>query len=825
MNIQDKNNNFNNQKHPLVKIMLGIIILLLLIIITGGGYYFLSSKTRFSVKNVKKQIDFQPEQNDINTAEISQSNSASGKKIFAKFNYHKSDYHPSLPDYKISLDKLANLNAFLGINKDKSQQQEQYAPLTLSIEQKENLVKDNFIVVANEDKFFNDNPFEVSGRTDDWTDLYETIGGVCDKHYRRPENAVFVSSDFALHIYHRLLDKEFKYIEQKEFYPQLKKMTDELFTASVNEYNGATAENKKESYQRLIAFFGVPKIILDSSAEFYEKGTIADDQSDSQEKMLVSLQALQSQIPEKSFQIIKTELERIMKGKGLQASSLFSPYYLAKEVDIKEDYSQFVPRSHYQENPVLRSYFRSMMWYGRSNFITVSPELTRDAINITLLMKDKQLLDNWENIYIPTAFFVGESDDLGIYEYQESLMKNQKNSDWDTIVAEVQKDVLKLKKPQIMSTAVSGGNIFEMSKKELQDKTQGFHFMGQRFTPDAFIFSSLTQGDEAPDSITGEKLPSMPTGLMVMSLLENQTADKYLQQWTSINAPQSQKVIPLKMQELKKYFDQLTSKQWTQNIYWGWLYTIKSLAQENLDEAGYPQFMQSDKWNDKNLLTSFGSWTELKHDTLLYAKQSYAEMGGGGDEIKDIPPVVKGYVEPNIEFWDRIIPLAQMTMDGLSQRKLLGQEFIGRNKKMIDDFKFFRKIAIQELNNEQISGDDFEMLRNMPGNMDSIVRPLPSEERVEKNARSALIADVHTDAVNSEILYEADGIPNYIYIAVQDNNGTRLTKGLIYSYYEFKAPLDGRLTDADWQGWIYGQEKGKIPSMPKWEEALLPKNR
>jgi hypothetical protein len=164
-------------------------------------------------------------------------------------------------------------------------------------------------------------------------------------------------------------------------------------------------------------------------------------------------------------------------------------------------------------------------------------------------------------------------------------------------------------------------------------------------------------------------------------------------------------------------------------------------------------------------------------------------------------------------------------MDGLSQRKLLGQEFIGRNKKMIDDFKFFRKIAIQELNNEQISGDDFEMLRNMPGNMDSIVRPLPSEERVEKNARSALIADVHTDAVNSEILYEADGIPNYIYIAVQDNNGTRLTKGLIYSYYEFKAPLDGRLTDADWQGWIYGQEKGKIPSMPKWEEALLPKNR
>jgi len=37
-----------------------------------------------------------------------------------------------------------------------------------------------------------------------------------------------------------------------------------------------------------------------------------------------------------------------------------------------------------------------------------------------------------------------------------------------------------------------------------------------------------------------------------------------------------------------------------------------------------------------------GSWTELKHDTILYAKQVMAEMGGGGPQT---PP--HGYVEPN----------------------------------------------------------------------------------------------------------------------------------------------------------------------------------
>ena len=47
--------------------------------------------------------------------------------------------------------------------------------------------------------------------------------------------------------------------------------------------------------------------------------------------------------------------------------------------------------------------------------------------------------------------------------------------------------------------------------------------------------------------------------------------------------------------------------------------------------------MQSDAWLDKQLNTSLGSWTELKHDTILYAKQAYAEMGAGGH----FPPLPK----------------------------------------------------------------------------------------------------------------------------------------------------------------------------------------
>ena len=44
---------------------------------------------------------------------------------------------------------------------------------------------------------------------------------------------------------------------------------------------------------------------------------------------------------------------------------------------------------------------------------------------------------------------------------------------------------------------------------------------------------------------------------------------------------------------------------------------------------GYPSFMLKQAWDRKELNTFLGSWTELKHDTILYTKQVYAdEMGG-----------------------------------------------------------------------------------------------------------------------------------------------------------------------------------------------------
>ena len=113
---------------------------------------------------------------------------------------------------------------------------------------------------------------------------------------------------------------------------------------------------------------------------------------------------------------------------------------------------------------------------------------------------------------------------------------------------------------------------------------------------------------------------------------------------------------------------------------------------------------------------------------------------------------------------------------------MLSSDFQSRDAQFLDYLQLYRTIAVSELQNQTISDDDFEKLRSSAGELDSILQAPDSQTKLESNARSAVIADVQTDPKDGKILYEADGIPNYIYVAVKTPNGTRLTKGLVYSY-------------------------------------------
>jgi hypothetical protein len=300
---------------------------------------------------------------------------------------------------------------------------------------------------------------------------------------------------------------------------------------------------------------------------------------------------------------------------------------------------------------------------------------------------------------------------------------------------------------------------------------------------------------------------------------ENIITKSYLDAWVSEQAPDSDKVIAKNYARLVGEFNNMPEEQWNENIYWGWLDSYRPLLASY--GQGYPFFMKGEDWQKKNLGTVLGSYTELKHDTLLYAKQSYAERGGGPGE-GDAPPVVKGYVEPDPVFWDKILSLAKATRSGLTERGFMPESFSYRYDAFIDSVGFFKDFSDKELNNKNISDDDFEKLRVITSQkLAQIAEPLPGEELQLKDRRAGIIADIHTDALKGNILYEANAKPKLIFVAVTDVNGTRLTAGAVYNHYEFSGKLGGnRLADEDWQSIVYDGE-GQLPTGDKWTNDLI----
>src|SRR6185369_13806541 len=91
---------------------------------------------------------------------------------------------------------------------------------------------------------------------------------------------------------------------------------------------------------------------------------------------------------------------------------------------------------------------------------------------------------------------------------------------------------------------------------------------------------------------------------------------------------------------------------WDSNIYMGWLACLRELSTPTTD-AKYPEAARTRAWAMKTLNTQLASWTQLRHDTVLYVKQSYTA------EVTCFYPA--GYVEPVPQFWARLEKTAKLS--------------------------------------------------------------------------------------------------------------------------------------------------------------------
>jgi len=461
----------------------------------------------------------------------------------------------------------------------------------------------------------------------------------------------------------------------------------------------------------------------------------------------------------------------------------------------REDYTQYVPRGHYTENERLKAYFKTMMWLGRMRFAVLPDQdidietvrkQTEAAILLTWMMNKTNVYDNWQRVYEVTMFFVGVSDDLTFQDYstvlEELLITNPEQLYSNDKIDEIAGTLLERNEAKILGTWAMA-HIGVPQEQELQRilaETAGLRFMGQRFIPDSYMFQQLV----LPQVGTFEDPRRFPKSLDVPAVLGSGTAEEILNETETVYQNYT-----VQLHKLRDEFQGLSVANWTRNLYWTWLFTLNTTLEPIPSE--YPTFMTTEAWSCEKLQTFTGSWTELRHDTILYAKQSHTLYYG----IPPIPPPNTAYVEPYPQTYLRLTGLLNMTLNGLREFQLLSADIENSLSTFIDTLELFLNASVMELEGKDLPQQMQMEIRDVTETFTSIL-----DVASERTQKAMIAADVHTDLnYPMKVLEEALGKFNVLIVIYSDAEGNFYSSaGPAYNYFEFKQPINERLTDEKW---------------------------
>jgi len=579
---------------------------------------------------------------------------------------------------------------------------------------------------------------------------------------------VYVSSGIVLHLLHIFFDQSLAYLEEEYLLHDLATLVDHLYMLAMERDDELSAAYLAVGASLLSPSFDVdPSIALTVSAE----------------------------------------LDLIESASGFAESPIFGYY---------EDYSQYIPRGHYDSSERLSRYFLASMWFGRMTFILhggepygenaeylVSEERAMEqtcaALAIAADMKtdapgEITLGDVWERIYGTTTLFAGFSDDLSVPEYSRGLsdLTGLESLDPGLLDRNLYNRFIELvdslyAPPAIYSGTGESGLPPGGYAGELAMKTMGFRLLGQRYAPDSQILGSLVF-PAVGASATGD-LRTMPTGLDVAAVMGSAEARDLLEE--------------LDCFAFERYWEILTSLEdqvasfgpeaWHSTLYMSWLGLLR-MGIEPLEE-GYPTYMLTSEWGLAGLSRFLSSWAMLRHDTILYIKQSYTAQTISMPPSRLQPSA--GFVEPLPQVYHEAAGILAMLSDALDGMEMLDAELAGRLDAAGAFVLELRDISIQELEGVPLSGEQASFLGSIPALLLSLVE---QGAETEQGSETSLVADVHTDQNTGEVLEVASGNLDLMTVVfVRPDGRLEAAAGPVLSYYELTVPQSARLTDREWR--------------------------
>ncbi len=600
----------------------------------------------------------------------------------------------------------------------------------------------------------------------------------------------FITTDSILHIYHQFYDKSLTNIEAAYLYQELDQLTLQMLENSLLLWETLEEEKLKALQERNVIYYLITRMLL-------------TDQADSRSVYPSDSPVKSSALPTELFGLADREYTLIMEAGGISKS----PY-----LNFNFDYSMFKVRGHYTRSEELGRFFRTMMWFGTAPLPLIEgEELKYENTVQALLMSYATFMDRdgscpaerWSRLYQPTAQYVGISDDIDCFTMNRLRREVFGDTEDPTLFMDQKYyDRLKQAVKELPEPKIKAKLLFTDTPTEKQ-----FRYMGQRYILDSYVMQNLT------DSI----LRPYPSSLDVMGVLGSDTAEKLL--FEHYKPQDGWPGYTELYQNMKGEVSDYGPDTWTQNLYNGWIWSIQEALTEYGYDSGMPYFMTTDAWKYKALNTALGSYTELKHDTVLYGKQAVAEAGG------DIAVADYHYVEPNVALYGKLLYLTDHTIQVLREQGMLNEklaEGAGEYKELLE---LLIVCSIKELNNELLTEEEYRKLLSYGGKLEWIsmllLEGVTGGSFTEWDITDMLVTDVASN--RGTYLSLGTGYFDDIYVVIPVDGKLYLSRGAVYSHYEFIS--DTRLTDEEWwalQGIVVNHEE--YADYPEYTEPseLLP---
>ena len=549
------------------------------------------------------------------------------------------------------------------------------------------------------------------------------------------------------------------------------------------------------------------------------------------------------------------------------------------------DFSQFKVRGHYTDSVRLGRYFQTMMWCGFIDLrlVTYPPNKEDDlrelgtAVVLDYLLKQSGQLTNWMAFDQVTRAFVGRTDSMTFPQLDQLLAAANIRSPADLpdygALTNLQ---ARLVAGSLGMQNITSDILFSPWGPGELELPRSFTVFGQKFILDSWAFQQVvfdkvhwpcwppTAVYCGMTNFFGKVVRRKPSCLDVaFSVFGNdQTVPNIVARITSTNGEPFRDGLPYQhnLTAARNVIDTQNGAVWSDNFYNGWLAALRALSAPTTD-AQYPEAMRTRAWAMKTLNTQLASWTELRHDTVLYAKQSYT------------PPIICsypfGFVEPRLEFWQRMQALADLAASAVSNLTLSGPVTylsdrsgglglvtydLGTVKtNQVAALQYFsaqmvtlQEITANELAQQPLDAPETDFLKSIiewhgvcTGGVEGYTGWYPGlfyrnvfwhgdngtfPDDQGCNMVDRLVADVHTDVFDDivcdpgAVIHEGVGAVHLLLIAIDNGPDRMVYAGPVFSHYEFEVPGANRLTDEDWQARL---DSGQKPPSPEWTQSYL----